>query len=252
MKLEAWILTVSNKAHFFKASLKPCVAGICMHEGIVVVVVDFNFTDFARKFRLPKLKILSVCSDTHSFALLFFFSGRQMQLMNDCGIRIEMVFLRDLIWMLLRIIFVQMVEGNVMVKRITRGPQTWVCILSPLFASQVALHKSLKRSKCFFILHFFKFKMVLIVATPRECCERQMREVIWSTLCLVRCMEVLNTCWLSALCLGYYYYVLVTPGFSERTVWSLEIVQGRAWQRLIYMGWSSFVFRNMDYIKAVS
>lgn len=40
MKLKAWILAVFSRELFFKAPLKPCVAGIYIHEGFVMVVVD--------------------------------------------------------------------------------------------------------------------------------------------------------------------------------------------------------------------
>lgn len=41
---------------------------------------------------------------------------------------------------------------------------------------------------------------------------------------------------LLALCLGRYYYVLVTTGFLERTMQSLEIVQRRACQKTTPQG----------------
>ena len=54
MKLKAWILTVFNRELFFKAPLNPCVAGIYMYEGFVMVVVDLISQIFFKEILVVK------------------------------------------------------------------------------------------------------------------------------------------------------------------------------------------------------
>lgn len=107
---------------------------------------------------------------------------------------------------------------------VTRSLQTWVCVSFPLSTRWPRTHYVNTLD-----LNFWKLKVGLMMAM----CEWGVCESQWEkthrALCSVRWVEGLSTCQLLlALCMGCYYFVLVTPDFSEGTGQSLEIVQRRA------------------------
>lgn len=155
MKLKAWILTLFNRELFFKAPLKHCVAGIYMYEGFVMVVVDLISQIFQGNFGCQSFRYLVFVQINIIFHILSFSTIGKWNLQMT-GIKTEMVLLQDLVCCFI-IAFVQMEEGDVTVTRITRGLNTWVHILSPLFTSQVTLNKSCEHSRHFFIFNFLKY-----------------------------------------------------------------------------------------------
>lgn len=112
---------------------------ICTRESWWWKLGKPNFIGFAKKLWLPKLDIFTVCSDKCSHNLFFWMLD--IRKWYDCEVEFKVVLVPNWIWMLVWHFVFYMEEWNVMVKRITRDPETWVCILSPPFTSQVTLNK---------------------------------------------------------------------------------------------------------------
>lgn len=110
--------------------------------------------------------------------------------------------------------FVRVEEWYIMVKRITRDPQTWVCIFSPPFTSHVTLNKLNTGDLSFFKFHYVGVHYddstgVFWEANERMCIRLCVLLGSWQ-------IEYLLGIIISFMS-GHYYDVLLTLGSSERT-----------------------------------
>ena len=156
MKLKAWILTIFNIAFFFKPPLKPCVTGIYMYEGFVIVVVDLISQIFQGNFGCQTLRYLVFVQINIIFYTVSFSAIGKWNLQMT-GIRTEMVLVQDLIWLLLHHCLCTNGGGGCPGEENHRGLHTWVCILSPLFTSLGPLNKSREHSGYVFIFNFLNY-----------------------------------------------------------------------------------------------